>query len=126
MNTIQAMLNGSQFQLQAGGSCVIMSNYDQFVTKIQEDGLSKFISFDHDLADFHYKAMLRECNGEENVDYGSEKTGYDCTKWLVEYCLDNALRIPEFQVHSLNPIGTKNIEMYLENSAKYVYKLNKA
>ena len=44
-----------------------------------------------------------------------EKTGYDCAKWLVEYCLDNDLSLPKYQVHSMNPVGKKNILDYLSN-----------
>ena len=48
-----------------------------------------------------------------------EKTGYDCAKWLVDYCMDNGLKLPEFEVHSMNPAGGENIRMYLENFKKH-------
>lgn len=104
---------------------IVVRNFNEFKSTIEEKGIPKFISFDHDLADQHYQAMLKECNGEKNVDYGTEKTGYDCAKWLVDYCLEHTYKIPDFQVHSLNPIGKENIETYLNNSAKYVYTLNR-
>lgn len=70
-------------------------SYAEFVAYITEYGLPDFISFDHDL--------------------GLEENGYDCAKWLVNYCLDNDLRLPEFAVHSQNPVGKENISSLLNN-----------
>lgn len=100
--------------------CKIVRNFNDFVHVIQEHGLPNNISFDHDLADFHYKAMIEEVNGNKNVDYGPEKTGYDCAKWLVEYCIENSQKIPNFVVHSLNPIGRERINQYLEKAQEYL------
>lgn len=44
-----------------------------------------------------------------------EKTGYECAKWLVEYCLDNDLDLPLCYVHSMNPVGKDNINNLLKN-----------
>ena len=73
-------------------------DYEGFTEFISRNGLPDFISFDHDL--------------------GWEKTGYDCAKWLVEFCLDKNLILPEFQVHSQNPVGKENIEALLNNFKK--------
>lgn len=70
-------------------------DYDGFVKFITEQSLPNFISFDHDL--------------------GEGKTGYDCAKFLVEFCLDKNLKLPKFFVHSQNPVGKENIEKLLEN-----------
>lgn len=48
-----------------------------------------------------------------------EKTGFDCAKFLVEYCMENNLKLPEFYVHSMNPVGKDNIVNYLNNFKKY-------
>lgn len=93
----------------------IVRNYDQFVSMIEERGIPEFISFDHDLADEHYVAYL-----EGRSDYGPEKTGYDCAKWLVDHCLEKEAPIPNYQVHSLNHIGRENINSYLENAKKHL------
>ena len=53
----------------------IVRNYDDFVNYINENGLPDEISFDHDLG--------------EDVS----KTGYDCAKWLCEYCWGNGIQI---------------------------------
>jgi hypothetical protein len=49
----------------------------------------------------------------------SEKTGYDCAKWLVNFCMDNNLKLPEYYVHSMNPVGRRNILGYLDNYVKF-------
>jgi len=97
---------------------VIVKHYYEFVDYIKENDIPEFISFDHDLSFDHY---LSE-NQEGDIDYVSlkEKTGYDCAKWLVEYCLENNLTIPDYYVHSANPVGKKNIEGFLENAKKHL------
>lgn len=86
----------------------VVKSYDEFCFCIETHGLPKMISFDHDLADVHY-----------NGDYSTEKTGYDCAKWLVEYCVDNNLKLPEFECHSMNPVGKRNILSTLERRLRY-------
>lgn len=70
-------------------------SYDEFVVFISLNGLPASISFDHDL--------------------GPGKTGYDCAKFLVEYCLDHGITNINFSVHSQNPVGKENIEFLLRN-----------
>ncbi|WP_209389122.1 cyclic-phosphate processing receiver domain-containing protein [Chryseobacterium sp. RR2-3-20] len=70
-------------------------DYDEFVNFINKNGVPEFISFDHDL--------------------GEGKTGFDCAKFLVEFCLDNGVSDINFQVHSQNPVGKENIEKLLDN-----------
>lgn len=97
----------------------ILRDYNQFVGHITLHGVPGFVCFDHDLADEHYVAMLAESNGEQ-ADYGTEKTGYDCAKWLVDYCADHGKKFPEYVVHSLNPAGKANIIAYVENAKKHL------
>ena len=98
----------------------IMRNYDAFIKQITLHGLPMFVCFDHDLADFHYEAQERENAGETNVDYGPEKTGYDCAKWLVDYCVNTGKKFPRYVVHSMNNIGKERIESYIENAKKHL------
>ncbi len=44
-----------------------------------------------------------------------EKSGYECAKWLVEYCLDNNLDLPFCYVHSKNVAEKDNINNLLKN-----------
>lgn len=99
----------------------IVRSYTEFVERIQKDGVPLFVTFDHDLADAHYAAMLKEANSilfDERiaVDYGPEKTGFDCAKWLVEFCHNEDLKFPEYTVHSMNPIGRQRIMEYIANA----------
>ena len=70
-------------------------SYTEFVAYLEHKGLPDFISFDHDL--------------------GEEFSGYDCAKYLVDYCLDHQLPLHDFAVHSQNPVGKENIERLLNN-----------
>ena len=74
---------------------------------IKSMGLPDFISFDHDLAPEHYTKYLGEPFIETN-QY-EEETGYECARWLVEYCSEKGLEIPDFAVHSMNPVGSERI-----------------
>ena len=89
---------------------VIVKNYKDFVKWITENGLPDVISFDHDLADVRYNPATAQ-----TIVVHHEKTGMDCAKWLVEYCLDNKKELPNFMVHSANPAGYDNIKGLLEN-----------
>lgn len=89
---------------------IAVKNYKQFVAWITENGLPDVISFDHDLADVRYNPATAQ-----TIVVHHEKTGMDCAKWLVDYCLDNKLELPNFMVHSANPAGTDNINGLLKN-----------
>lgn len=99
---------------------IIVRNYYAFITLIQKKGIPEIISFDHDLADVHYK--------EQNFDYideNYEKTGYHCAKWLLDYCIDNDKEIPaEIIIHSMNPVGSINIKSLFDTYYK-VFNMNK-
>lgn len=97
----------------------VVRSYSQFVAYIKLYGVPDVISFDHDLGIEHYDEYavgesLRLTTGEEpviNYDKFTEKTGYDCAKWLVE----NGLRPSEYRVHSMNPVGAQNIKFVMES-----------
>jgi hypothetical protein len=86
----------------------IVRSYSEFVTWIETNGLPDFISFDHDLG-------LPE-------EQSQELNGMTCAKWLVNYCLDNDLKLPDFVVHSSNPAGAKNIEELLKGFGEWKSK----
>lgn len=81
------------------GYIVWVKNYNEFVNHINQNGLPNAISFDNDL--------------------GEELEGYDCAKFLVNFCMDNNLKLPKFKVHSANPVAKVNIETLLNNFKKY-------
>lgn len=106
---------------------IVVRDFLEFCNYIQNFGLPDFISFDHDLADSHYNNLFSDKNRSSQdsdvvlkyEDY-SEKTGYECAKWLVDWCFENSKKIPDFVVHSANPVGKKNIESYLNNATKHL------
>jgi hypothetical protein len=65
-------------------------------------------------------------NGQEiyNKHYSEfkEKTGMDCAKWLVDYCMDNKKELPDFVVHSMNPAGAENIKQLLTQFKEFQHK----
>jgi len=99
----------------------VVRSYDEFKDVIEQRGLPEIISFDHDLADEHYDSDMYSGDDSYNKKYEhfTEKTGYDCAKWLVEYCMDRDLDLPQYVVHSMNPAGGRNIWEYLESYTKF-------
>ncbi len=112
---------------------VLVRNYSQFVTKVQDIGLENIseISLDHDLGDTAMNEYFNNVQPNYTLDYNNitEKTGYDCAKWLVEHyyqlnppsdtprlikrTLD--FKFPKITTHSANPIGASNIMGYINN-----------
>jgi hypothetical protein len=106
---------------------VIVRDFHQFCDYLQKNGVPDFISFDHDLADDHYNDLFSNKNWSKSdndivlkYDEYKEKTGYECAKWLVDFCLESSYKLPDYQVHSANPVGKKNIESYLLNAKKHL------
>jgi hypothetical protein len=102
----------------------VVRTYDEFCSfiekKFKEGEWPKVISFDHDLADEHYHPYMTDAEAYSEVSKTfKEKTGMDCAKWLVDFCMDNNLKLPGFVVHSMNPSGSKNIQSLLSNFRKH-------
>jgi hypothetical protein len=97
----------------------IVRSHEEFVKFIEEnykDGrFPALIAFDHDLDDAHYEHITGEIPYEEMT----EKTGMHSAKWLIDFCIDNNLQLPEYRVHSMNPVGRANIRSLLENFKKF-------
>jgi hypothetical protein len=83
----------------------IVRNYDEFIADTIANGVADCYSFDHDLHDSHYKQ-------QDNPKYDqAEKTGWHCAKWLIDYCLDKNVDLPEeIYIHSMNIVGAMNIK----------------
>ena len=84
--------------LQDPYKVVWVKDYNEFVDYIINNGLPTGICFDHDL--------------------GEGKSGFDCCKFLVEYCLDNELNLPKYNIQSANPVGKENIISLLTSFTK--------
>lgn len=95
-----------------------LKTYGQFVNWITENGLPDAICFDHDLGDVPLLKTTIEVESWFDIKENREYTGYDCAKWLVEYCLDNNKDIPDYAIQSANPVGKENIDALLKNFRK--------
>jgi hypothetical protein len=76
----------------------IARNVDDAIWYVTNYGTPIFISFDHDL--------------------GSHKaTGMDFARWFCNHIMDMNKGLPDgfnFYVHSQNPVGAKNIQLYMD------------
>jgi hypothetical protein len=97
---------------------IVVRNYDEFVNKVNEIGLENIdvISLDHDLGDSAMAEWLYGVTKNYTINYDkiTEKTGYDCAKWLVNQWLDGKPVVDVF-THSANAIGSANIMGYINN-----------
>lgn len=90
----------------------IVRNFEQFqdvIFRYHKD--ITHVSFDHDLAEAHYHESMYQ-GGKVYMKYletTSEKTGYDCAKWMKNFYEENSIEFPVMFVHSMNPVGTENI-----------------
>jgi hypothetical protein len=85
---------------------------------VNEIGLENIqsISLDHDLGDTAMSEWKNNVYHNYKLDYDNitEKTGYDCAKWLVEQWMDNK-PVVTVMTHSANAIGSANIMGYINN-----------
>ena len=98
----------------------VVKTHRDFVIWVKKNGVPTHVSFDHDLADIHYDIDFNDWDVYTAEQLGVEETGLDSAKFLVTYCDDNGLKLPEYQVHSANPVGRRNIKAYLENAKKHL------
>jgi len=92
-----------------------VKSYKDFIAWILLNGLPDAVCFDHDLVDISYNPE----KGQSIFVY-HEKTGYDCAKWLGEYCIENNKKLPLYAIQSQNPVGKENIDKYLKNIIKHL------
>lgn len=72
-----------------------VKTYEEFCDYIDKNGLPDRICFDHDL--------------------GTEKSGYDAAKYLVDYCQKHNCDVPLVSSQSANPVGRDNILSLVDN-----------
>lgn len=86
---------------------IICRNVDDAIWTVRQRGVPSFISFDHDLGDFDSHRV--------------EKTGALFARWLCDYIINQNLPLPDkfnYYVHSMNPVGARNIQAYMDNFVK--------
>lgn len=113
---------------------IVVRSYQEFRDKVMEIGLENIhmISLDHDLGDSAMSEYFTNVSPNYKLDYNNitEKTGMDCTKWLVNLFYDEnpkriemsrfdkrnvPIKFPAVYVHSANPIGSANMMGYINN-----------
>lgn len=101
---------------------VWVKSYVEFTAWIVKNGLPALICFDHDLGEDVAKGRVIGGMSKRQARTLKRETlsGFDCTKWLIEYCLTNKTNIPEFRIQSANPVGAENIKCLIENFRKNV------
>lgn len=52
-------------------------------------------------------------------DLGEEESGYDIAKYIVNRCIDEGKKLPEFASQSANPVGRENIITLLSNYKRH-------
>src|ERR1700693_2273671 len=67
--------------------------------RLIESGAVTRISFDHDL--------------------GTETTGYDVAKRIEQLVAEGRIDLPDWQIHSANPVGRRNIEAAMQSAARF-------
>jgi hypothetical protein len=71
----------------------VAKNIDEFKKLIMDEGMPKYISFDHDLEEMHY---FRK--------YDDMRTGLDCVDWLIKYTKEHEYPFPKWSIHTMNYI----------------------
>ncbi len=89
----------------------IVRSYEEFVDFIITNGVPAIISYDHDLDPEHMQDSDSDVIPYLNY---TTKCGYDVAKFLVKYCRENEISLPEYFVHSRNIAGAENIRRVLE------------
>lgn len=89
----------------------IVRSYDEFTKHIEEmynaGAFPRLVSFDHDLDHEHYDpSMFVSLEAYENAYKGfTIPTGRKAAEYLVNFCREKQIAIPECLVHTMNPAG---------------------
>lgn len=97
-------------------------SFKEFTEWIEKNGLPEKICFDHDLGeDVAINLVSQGINKKKAREVKKlAKSGYDCAKWLVDYCIDNKKEIPDWNIQSANPVGKENINGLLINAKNHI------
>ncbi len=119
MKTERLKLYLDDVRTPTDNSWVVVRNYDEFVYQINLHGIEAFevVSLDHDLGEGAMVEYYTNVKNNFTLDYNNitEKTGYDCCKFLVSVSMTKNIPLPLIYVHSANPIGSANMMGYVNN-----------
>lgn len=104
---------------------IVVRNYADFVSYIEDKGLPFMVALDHDLAKEHYTPSeywndyeASKKWQEENEVNHTEPTGAKAAEWLVEYCKKHGLALPYWILITMNPVGRDKMQQILEDYSK--------
>ncbi len=108
--------------LQDPFETIWVKSYLEFISWIKDNGLPDAICFDHDLGldEVHEKKTISKRALKRFRKTPEYKTGFDCAKWLVEYCLEKKEKLPLWNIQSANPVGKENINGLLLSFNKFI------
>lgn len=97
-------------------------SFKEFTEWIEKNGLPEKICFDHDLGEDVAMTLVSQGINKKKAREVKKlaKSGYDCAKWLVDYCIDNKKEIPDWNIQSANPVGKENINGLLINAKNHI------
>lgn len=86
-------LDDERYPAERHEDAIIIRTCEEAIEYVKEHGIPDMVMLDHDLG------------------YGIA-TGYDFVKFLVDYCIehDHSTHMIMFSVHSMNPVGVRNME----------------
>jgi len=97
-------------------------SYLEFTQWIKKNGLPDGICFDHDLGGDIKQNLIKQGYSKREAKKIRQNmelpNGYDCAKWLVDYCIDKKQPLPLYNIQSANPTGKENIDKLLQNFIK--------
>jgi len=107
---------------------VVARSYAEFVRVVEERGVPEFVSFDHDLEDEPPPTAAGKTTspfrpnaaGRTTSPFSAGRTGADCALWLAERCVAGNVALPDYFIHSLNPIGQALIASILETARNVI------
>lgn len=97
----------------------IVRNFEQFELSIREFGAPDFVYLSHNLHNEHgYFTDYRIALSSGKIDYSKykNKTGLECVKYLINYCKDNNIKFPRYEIDQDNLVGYDNILKEINNS----------
>ena len=104
---------------------IVVRNYEEFIQKVQDLGMEniELISLDHDLGPSAMQEWHSNVYYNYTLDYNNitEKTGMDCTKWLINEWLDGK-PVVDVVIHSANAVGSANM-MGMINNYRHIHRL---
>ena len=98
----------------------IVRTFYEFKLYVEKNDIPEIISFDHDLGDEYYDPDIHGSETySEEYDNLVSKNGYDCAKWLINYCIDNNINPPKkILIHSANESGSLDIKSIFDTYNK--------